>query len=101
MCMATFEEAALIFLFFQVLEIARIVIPFLIILALYYFYLYLPLYTKKIHHTRLAPGKKVITQGGLVGTLETIGNVYCVLQLEDGARACVIKSSIVEIINES
>ena len=64
----------------------------------FYFLLIRPQRKKQAEHQEfveeLQEGDKVITIGGLYGEIDSVGDMYIVVQVEDGSKLKFLKSSI-------
>ncbi|RKZ29880.1 preprotein translocase subunit YajC [bacterium] len=74
-------------------------LPFIIIIAVFYFLFIRPQQKKQKEHdmmvTNLQKGEKVITSGGLIGTVVGVGDETITLRFGDNFKAEVGKSYIV------
>lgn len=77
-------------------------IPFLVILAIFYFLIIRPQQKKaKLQQkflTELKKGDRVITNGGIIGTIRNISERFVSLEIDDGNGVCmkILRSQILE-----
>ncbi len=73
-------------------------VPFLLIFAVFYFLLILPARRKQKKHaemlSRLKSGDRVITTGGIYGTVVAVGDHVVQLRIADGVKIEVAKHAI-------
>ncbi len=73
-------------------------IMMVVIIAIFYFLIIRPQQKKQkdIQKAReaLAVGDKVITSGGIYGKIKEIGDIYMIVEIADGIRVRVDKSSV-------
>lgn len=74
------------------------ILMMVVIVAIFYFFMIRPQQKKQkeIQKSReaLAVGDKVITAGGLYGKIKEIGDIYMLIEISDGVRVRVDKTSI-------
>lgn len=74
------------------------ILMMVVIVAIFYFFMIRPQQKKQkeIQKSReaLQPGDKVITAGGIYGKIKEIGDVYMLIEISDGVRIRVDKTSI-------
>lgn len=74
------------------------ILMMVVIVAIFYFFMIRPQQKKQkeIQKSReaLKPGDKVITAGGIYGKIKEIGDVYMLIEISDGVRIRVDKTSI-------
>jgi preprotein translocase subunit YajC len=77
------------------------VAPFLLIFVVFYFLLIRPQQQRmKAHRDMVAAlrkGDEVITQGGLIGKVTRVGDVEATVELAEGVRVKIIRSTIAEV----
>ena len=74
------------------------ILMMVVIIAIFYFFMIRPQQKrqKDIQKAReaLKVGDKVITSGGIYGKIKEIGDVYMVLEIADGVRIHIDKTSV-------
>lgn len=74
------------------------ILMMIVIVAIFYFFMIRPQQKKQkeIQKSRAAlqPGDKVITAGGIYGKIKEIGDTYMMIEIADGVRIRVDKTSI-------
>lgn len=74
------------------------ILMMVVIVAIFYFFMIRPQQKKQkeIQKSReaLTVGDKVITAGGLYGKIKEIGDIYMLIEISDGVRVRVDKTSI-------
>jgi preprotein translocase subunit YajC len=80
------------------------VIWMVLLIAIFYFLLYRPQQKQRQKHQEflnsLKKGDKVITAGGLIGEIKSIGDDVVTLKLSEGTIVKVLKSSITSYYNQ-
>ncbi len=80
------------------------VIWMVLLIAIFYFLLYRPQQKQRQKHQEflnsLKKGDKVITAGGLIGEIKSIGDDVVTLKLSEGTIVKVLKTSITSYYNE-
>ncbi len=73
-------------------------LPLILIFIIFYFLLILPQRKKEKEHARmlasLKKGDRVVTSGGILGTVVNIKDKTIVLKVDDGTRIEFLKSAI-------
>ena len=71
------------------------ILMMVVIVAIFYFFMIRP-QQKEIQKSReaLKTGDKVITAGGIYGKIKEIGDTYMLIEISDGVRIRVDKTSI-------
>ena len=71
------------------------ILMMVVIVAIFYFFMIRP-QQKKLQKSReaLKTGDKVITAGGIYGKIKEIGDTYMLIEISDGVRIRVDKTSI-------
>ena len=81
--------------------ILQVILPFLVILAIFYFLLILPNSRKEKQRREmldnLKKGDKVITIGGLVGTVDEIKGKVIILKVDENTRVDFVRQAISQI----
>lgn len=80
-------------------------LPFILIALVFYFFIIRPQnqQRKKLNEmiNKLMPGDRIITKGGIIGTInETTENSF-IIELIDGTRMEILKHAVISIINDS
>ncbi|MFQ5455270.1 MAG: preprotein translocase subunit YajC [Nitrospirota bacterium] len=79
-------------------------IPFVIIFVLFYFLLILPQQKKQKSHKAMLEamkkGDKVITTGGILGTVSNISKDIITLNVADNVRIKILRSNIAQLKNK-
>ena len=72
------------------------ILMMVVIVAIFYFFMIRPQQQKEIQKSReaLKTGDKVITAGGIYGKIKEIGDTYMLIEVADGVRIRVDKTSI-------
>jgi len=69
-----------------------------VIIAIFYFFMIRPQQKKQkdIQKAReaLKPGDKIVTAGGIYGKIKEIGDVYMLIEIADGVRIRIDKTSV-------
>jgi len=85
-------------------SLISLVILLVVFAAIFYFLLIRPQRQREKEHQKLLSslkrGDRVITAGGIHGTIEKIDEGTVVLSLEEGAKIRISKSSIVEKVKK-
>lgn len=80
-------------------------IPFLIIIVVFWVLLYLPQRRREKEHQKLIAslkkGDKVITSGGIIGTITNVKDKTVVIRIDDKAKMEVLKSSVIQKIEKA
>lgn len=80
------------------------VIWMVLLIAIFYFLLYRPQQKQRQKHQEflnsLKKGDKVVTAGGLIGEIKSIGDDVVTLKLSEGTIVKVLKTSITSYYNE-
>jgi preprotein translocase subunit YajC len=80
-------------------------VPFILIFVLFYFLLILPQQkrTKKRKEmiAQLKKGDRVMTSGGMMGTVTTLASKVVTLQVAEGTRIKINRSYIEEVLEEA
>ncbi len=75
-----------------------------LLIAIFYFLLYRPQQKQRQKHQEflnsLKKGDKVVTAGGLIGEIKSIGDDVVTLKLSEGTIVKVLKTSITSYYNE-
>ena len=79
--------------------------PLILIFAVFYFLLIRPQQRKVKHHremlVRLRRGDKVLTGGGIVGTItKVLSDTEVTVQIAEGVKVTVARSTISDVINK-
>jgi len=93
----TKRKTAMTFLILRALDALSLSVPIFLVCIFYYVYIYKPQKEKNILLSSLKMGSKISTKGGLLGTIISCGEAYCVVELYDGSQACIVKNSITRI----
>ena len=80
-------------------------IPILLIFAIFYFLLFLPMQRQKKHQQKmlkeLQPGHLVLTSGGLVGTIVSLDEDSIILRVKpDNVKLQIARSSVSGLVPE-
>ena len=80
-------------------------LPILLIFAIFYFLLFLPMQRQKKHQQKmireLQPGNVVLTSGGLVGTIVSLEDDTVVLRVKpDNLKLQVTRASVTGLVPE-
>ena len=72
------------------------ILMMVVIVAIFYFFMIRPQQKKQKEKSReaLKTGDKVITAGGIYGKIKEIGDTYMLIEISDGVRIRVDKTSI-------
>jgi preprotein translocase subunit YajC len=85
----------MIFFILTLLDTLSFIIPIILVGIFYYVYIYKPQKEKKAMLSCLKAGSKIVTKGGLLGTVISFGETYCIIELYDETQACILKNSII------
>lgn len=73
-------------------------VPFLVIIAIFYFLLIRPQKKQRDKHnqfiSQLKTGDEIITSSGIVGTIKTLGDKTITLQIDDNTKIKILKSMV-------
>lgn len=79
-------------------------IPFALIILIFYFLLIRPQSKERKKHaamlTALKKGDRVVTSGGLIGTIFSVDDDTAILQLGDNIRVRILKSAVTALRKE-
>lgn len=85
-------------------SLISLVILLVVFAAIFYFLLIRPQRRREREHRQLIQslkrGDRVVTAGGIYGTIDKIDDDTVILSLEEGAKVRVAKSSIVEKVRK-
>ncbi|MDR1402846.1 MAG: preprotein translocase subunit YajC [Tannerellaceae bacterium] len=74
------------------------ILMMVVIIAIFYFFMIRPQQKKQKEIKRardaMKPGDKVITAGGIYGKIKEIGDAYMLVEISDGVRIRIDKSSV-------
>ncbi|MCK4650762.1 preprotein translocase subunit YajC [Candidatus Babeliales bacterium] len=79
-------------------------LPFILIALIFYFFIIRPqskqrqMLQQMIYN--LKPGNRIITKGGIIGTIKNIQNNSFILELHDGTKIEILKSAVISMLNE-
>lgn len=73
-------------------------LPFVVIFAIFYFLIIRPQVKKQKDHqkfvTELKKGDEVLTNGGILGTIEGLTDQFITLEISEGVRIRILRSQI-------
>lgn len=87
-----------------IVKILAQLLPFILLIAVLYFFIIRP--QKKQQQalakmrSELKPGNKIITRGGIIGTISSLDSNTVLIELHDGTKAEILKDAVISIINE-
>ncbi len=78
-------------------------LPFILIIAIFYLFIIRPQsqQRKKLAKmiNNLKPGDKIITKGGIIGTISQIKENTLIIQLHDGTKIEILKHAVISMFN--
>ncbi|MFC1894429.1 preprotein translocase subunit YajC [Candidatus Dependentiae bacterium] len=87
----------------MILKLFAQFLPFILIIGIFYFFLIRPQQKQQqslnLMRDELKKGNKVITKGGILGTVENILENTIIITLHDGSKIEILKSAVISLIN--
>lgn len=81
------------------------ILPFVLIFVVFYFLLIRPQQKKMKEHqemvSNVSRGDEVVTQGGLIGKVSKVSDDEAIVELADGVKVRVVKSTIADVRNRT
>ena len=77
------------------------ILMMVVIVAIFYFFMIRPQQKKQKEIQKARAGDKVITAGGIYGKIKEIGDTYMLIEISDGVRIRVDKTSVFASVEDA